>query len=86
MAPKRTSPPRDVVLQDNRKLLRQRLLLKSIAKTATKIFISFYKPSGDTAEMLGPDAGEIAEDEDILFAFTDTNINWEASTIINHNQ
>ena len=32
---------------------------------------------------LGPDSKEIAEDlADILFAFTDTNIDWDYSTII----
>lgn len=71
-----------VVLQDTENYFARGYVLKGIAKTATKIFISFYKPSGDTAEMLGPDRGEIAEDEDILFAFTDTNIDWRYGGII----
>ncbi len=71
-----------VLIQDTENYFASGYVLKSIAKTATKIFISFYKPSGDTAERLGPDAGEIAEDEDLLFAFTDTDIDWAESTII----
>lgn len=72
-----------VLIQDTENYFASGYVLKSIAKTATKIFISFYKPSGDTAEMLGPDnGGEIAEDEDLLFAFTDTGIDWAESTII----
>lgn len=71
-----------VVLQDAENYFARGYVLKDIAKTENKIFISFYKPSGDTAEILGPERGEIAEDQDLLFAFTDTNINWEASTII----
>lgn len=71
-----------VVLQDTENYFASGYVLKSIAKTANKIFISLYKPSGDTAESLGPNAGEIAEDEDLLFAFTDTNINWAEGAII----
>ena len=71
-----------VILQDTENYFASGYVLKGIAKTATKIFISLYKPSGDTSEILGPKAGGIAEDEDILFAFTDTNIDWDDSTII----
>lgn len=71
-----------VVLKDTENYFASGYVLKGIAKTATKIFISLYKPSGDTAEVLGPDVGEIAEDEDILFAFTDDDIDWNDSTII----